>query len=185
MKHEDVIEKLKSGELIVCVNVKENSDVWLVFDHLKFKNNDDFVPFVKCRKCDIVFKHEKGSSTSNLKRHKCVKIYNLEAESETEPAKKKFKRCADSLKKECTNKLVWLCSKDLRSFNVVSGNGFRDFVKFTLNTGAILGISGVSELDFDDFLPHPTTISRNTETICQKERTKLCNTLQSLIEDGK
>ena len=180
MEREDVIEKWKTGEP-VCVNVKKCSDVWSVFERLKCQNNDELVPFVKCRKCDTVFKHEKSSSTSNLKRHKCVKLRNGEAESEgSEPPQKILKRCADSIKKECVKKLVNLCSKDLRSFNIVSGNGFREFVKFSLNTGAILGASGVSELDFDDSLPHPTTIARNTETICQEKRTNLCNTIRSL-----
>lgn len=86
------------------------------------------------------------------------------------------------MKKECADKISKLCAKDLRSFNIVSGEGFREFVEFILQSGATLGVGNIS---VDDFLLHPTTVSRRTLAMANVEREKLLAEVKKIIKSGK
>lgn len=87
--------------------------------------------------------------------------------------------------RECIQKMVRLRAKDLRSFNIVNGCAFCDFTSFCLQTGALLGVDGVSSYNLNDFLPHPTTISRNTQIIFKEEREKLSIEMEDVIANSK
>lgn len=65
-------------------------------------------------------------------------------------------------------KCVKMCSLDLRSFEFVDGNGFKELGQYLVNLGAKYG-----HLDIDSLLPHPTTISRNTIKTAKELRDKL------------
>lgn len=178
-----IFSKLKSGEFVAEDAKNARSDIWELFQKIKCTQKNEYLPYVKCKKCDVILSHEKGAATSNFKKHKCMKLHIRNDSGNT--SNKQLKKVPPSLKTECTKKLVFLCAKDLRSFNIVTGEGFRDFVQFCLEAGAVLGPSAVSEVDLTDFLPHPTTISRNAQTITEVERGKLSANILNIIAEGK
>lgn len=186
MDCKDVALMFASGDVLVESARNRKSDVWAYFELLKCKESDKYIPFVKCIRCDEIIRHAKGASTSNLKRHKCVKLHQREEDGSNTRAFKKIKTCCpDSIKKNCVQKLVMLCSKDLRSFNIVTGDGFRKYTQFCLQAGATLGVNAVADLDIEEFLPDPTTVSRNTQKLTSEERSMLVEKVKNVIANGK
>ncbi|CAG8839893.1 2295_t:CDS:1, partial [Cetraspora pellucida] len=61
-----------------------------------------------------------------------------------------------TIKELTTNKLVNFVCKDLRPFEIIEGEGFRDFSQEMINIGAKFG-----QIQVDNLFSHPTTISRN------------------------
>jgi hypothetical protein len=79
-----------------------------------------------------------------------------------------------------TRASVQLCCQDLRPFEIVSGQGFIEY------TQAILKIQHQHPnlLKAEDLLPHPTTVSRNTEKRASEVREELKTCLQEAYADG-
>lgn len=65
-----------------------------------------------------------------------------------------------SIKKLTTNKLVEFCAKDIRPFEIVLGEGFKNIAQHLWSMGALCG-----DMDVTNVLPHPTTISRNVAAV--------------------
>lgn len=147
---EQVTLKLKNGELL-CQEKSGKSEVWLNFDEIINKEEQP-IGFVMCKNCSHVFKYDYKTGTSTLKRHKCPsderqpKITSYWGKKETPTAAKEV----------VINKIVNLVCKDLRPFEIIVGQGFREFSQEMINIGATYG-----NLSVDNIFPHPTTISRN------------------------
>lgn len=82
-----------------------------------------------------------------------------------------------ALKKLITRKLVEFCAKDLRPFEIVSGEGFRNVVQHIWSLGAFYG-----NKDITCILPHPTTISRNVASIKNKIQQQVVPVIENAIK---
>ena len=60
------------------------------------------------------------------------------------------------VKSNAVEKCVAWCTKDIRPFDIVSGEGFQDLAQFLIDTGAAYG-----KVPAEVLLPHRTTISRH------------------------
>lgn len=171
-----IAEKIISG-VFTTENILGKSAIWSCLQKIRNDQNE-IVPFLHCKKCAKILKYPTNSTTSNFLKHKCVKLMQQE---NTNSTSKKFKSIDESWKNECAKKMVNFCAADLRSFNVVNGNGFKALAKFLLETGEKFG----SNINLEEFLPHATTISRKTFITAEEERMKLLHILIPLIRDGK
>ena len=112
--------------------------------------------FVSCTKCKILLSYTPSNGTSHLKRHKCVLVNRSTLIIDNYFEEKLKKDIPTQVANEMVEKCVKMCSLDLRSFEFVDGNGFKELGQYLVNLGAKYG-----HLDIDNLLPHPT-ISRNT-----------------------
>lgn len=85
-----------------------------------------------------------------------------------------------AVKKLTTTKLVELCAKDIRPYNIVLGVGFRSFIQHIWSMGATYG-----DMDVSCILPHPTTISRNVAAVRADKEEKILPVIESAIERGE
>jgi len=74
---------------------------------------------------------------------------------------------------------VQFSAVDLRSFNVINGDGFRNLAQGLVNVGADHG-----KIDINTVLPHPTTVSRKTTSVAQRVRDGFLPEVQSAAKDG-
>ena len=65
----------------------------------------------------------------------------------------------------------------MRPFEIITGQGFREFAQEMINIGSIHGC-----LQVDDLFPHPTTISRNIIKDADSLKIKIANTLKEIFE---
>lgn len=70
-----------------------------------------------------------------------------------------------------------LICKDLCPFDIVTGQGFREFSQELINIGSTYG-----RLQVDDLFPHPTTISRNLIKDADSMKSNLKSKLKSIFE---
>ncbi|KAH8404556.1 hypothetical protein KR215_003351, partial [Drosophila sulfurigaster] len=132
---------------------------------------DQIVPgFVLRRTCSVVLKYKKGQ-TSNLQRHKCCKEINtkivlkqVSAETKTEATKV----CADWIVEDC------------RPFSAVKGTGFMKMVQFFVKLGALYG----ENVDLEDVIPDPTTISRNVQKAAEEKKKELRGEISEIVRSG-
>lgn len=70
--HNDIANKLKSGEYTTVHRPKGKSQIWCVFERICRRSDGSIVEgLVHCGACKKLYKYD-GSLTSNLCRHKCV-----------------------------------------------------------------------------------------------------------------
>jgi BRCT domain type II-containing protein len=106
------------------------------------------------------------TGSSHLSRHSCkfsADQSNIEILSSRIP-----QRVKDEVTKAC----VSLCCKDIRPFDIVTDSGFADYSQSLIKIGSLHG-----NLNVKDLLPHPTTISRNTQKEAEKLRKSLIPTI--------
>lgn len=82
------------------------------------------------------------------------------------------------MKKLLTAKLVEFCAKDMKPFEIVSGEGFRALVQHIWSLGAFYG-----NRDVGDILPHPTTISRNVSSIKEKKEQQVLPVIENAMKN--
>jgi hypothetical protein len=168
---EQVTIMLRSGELL-CLEKSGRSDVWLNFDEV-VNQQEQPVGFAICKNCSQLFKHDYKSGTSTLRRHKCPSD-----ESQTKITSFWGKKEIPAAAKEATSKkLINLVCKDLRPFEIIIGQGFREFAQEMINIGATYGI-----LPVNDLFPHPTTISRNVIKQAESVKNDLALKLKYVFE---
>lgn len=146
---EEVTLKLKNNELF-CQEKSGKSEVWMNFEEIIDKK-EQTVGYVMCKNCSQVFKYDYKTGTSSLRRHNCS---SDDKQSKITSYWGK-KTAPTSAKEVTTNKIINLVCKDLRPFEIIVGQGFREFSQEMINIGATYGNLSVNEL-----FPHPTTISR-------------------------
>lgn len=81
-----------------------------------------------------------------------------------------------ALKKLITTKMVEFCAKDMRPFEIVSGQGFKALLQHIWSLGAFYGNKNVG-----DILPHPTTISRNVSSIKKEMEQQIVPVIEKAI----
>jgi hypothetical protein len=159
---EDLQKKIGNYSLVVKSNrtKRKQSAIWEKFQCILRSDNQRIVPYVVCTGCNNVYSYTRTSGTSTLAKHKCANPQS------TEPGRPKIhsfmKRSAtNEEKKVIALSAVKLCAIDLTPFNIVAGNGFKDFVQCCMDASA----RSHGRLMVDDLLPNPTTVSRNVATV--------------------
>lgn len=164
---EQVASSLRKGEL-KCQEKKGSSEVWKDFNEV-IDMQEKPIGFAICKTCEHVFKYNYKTGTSTLKRHKCS--------DEKQPKITSFlskKSIPTVVKDITTKKMVDFVCKDLRPFEIVTGQGFKDFAQEMINIGFTYG-----SIQVDELLPHPTTISRNII----KDAEAIKSSLKVLLKD--
>lgn len=141
--------KIVSGEFKIN-NKRGKSKIWNVFGKIDNASGEELPQLVACRICKNVYKYN-HSATSNLVRHKCyidstindTKISKVEVDAAT--------------KKKTIQILTEWSIENCRPFKIVADSGFEKVGKHLVSVGARYG----PNVDLNDLLPHPTTISRN------------------------
>jgi hypothetical protein len=168
---EQVISNLKKGEL-KCQEKSGSSDVWENFNEI-VNMQDESIGFVICKICDQVFKYNYKTGTSSLKRHKCPS-------DEKQPKITSYwtsKNFPTTAKDMVTKKIINLVCKDLRPFEIIVGQGFREFSQEMIDIGSKYG-----SLQVDNLFPHPTTISRNIIKNADSLKKKIAESLKDIFE---
>src|SRR5688572_25773163 len=168
---EQVISNLKRGEL-KCQEKSGSSDVWENFNEI-VNMQDESIGFVICKICDQVFKYNYKTGTSSLKRHKCLS-------DEKQPKITSYwtsKNFPTTAKDMVTKKIINLVCKDLRPFEIIVGQGFREFSQEMIDISSKYG-----SLQVDNLFPHPTTISRNIIKNADSLKKKIAENLKDIFE---
>ena len=148
---EQVTSNLKKGELKCREKTGGSSDVWANFNEI-IDMQEQFIDYVICKNCEHVFKYNYKIGTSSLRCYKC-------SFDDKQPKITSYwttKNFPTITKEITTKKIVNFVCKDLRSFKIITGQGFREFAQEMINIGSMYGY-----LEVDDLFPHPTTVSRN------------------------
>jgi hypothetical protein len=170
---EEVTLMLKNDELL-CREKSGKSEVWLDFNEIINKEQQT-IGFVICIHCQRVIKYDYTYGTSTLKRHKCPDDENENQLKITSFwAKKSFPKVAKEI---TTKQIVNLVCKDLRPFEIILGQGFREFSQEMINIGAKYG-----SLQVDKLFPHPTTVCRNVIKEAELVKTDLIFKLKDVFQ---
>src|SRR4051812_14437131 len=76
-----------------------------------------------------------------------------------------------------TKKIVDFVCKDLRQFEIISGQDFRDFSQEMIDISSTYGL-----LQIDDLFSHPNTISRNIIKNAESVKSNLILKLKDIFE---
>ena len=169
---EQVLLNLKNGEFKYKEKKGGSSDVWTTFNEI-IDTQDQSVGFVICKNCEHILKHNYKSGTSTLKRHKCP-VNDKQPKITSYWSTKSFPTTAKDL---TTKKIVNFVCKDLRPFEIIMGQGFREFAQEMINIGSIYG-----HLQVNDLFPHPTTVSRNIIKEAESLKTKTARILKDIFD---
>jgi len=134
---------------------KTTSDAWKNFVLIAIDGERG--DYVKCINCDGVLRWKSRDGTHGLKTH--LKYCSKPSTTRTMfdlPGITKAVSVPASVKSSVADSVVTMCAKDIRSFNIVDGDGFKEFVDKVLSVGA--KYSGISATDI---LPSVTTVSRH------------------------
>ena len=81
------------------------------------------------------------------------------------------------VKEATSKKLINLVCKDIRPFEIITGQGFKEFAQEMINIDATYGTVSV-----DNLLPHPTTLSRNVVKKAESVKNDLSLKLKFIFE---
>jgi hypothetical protein len=108
--------------------------------------------FVKCKTCDDIYIYCSDQASTSLNRHKCKNV---------EECVEEVKVASVDQKLRINKKLMIMCVKDGRPFEISKSAGFIDFVQEVIDVSRGLDY----RLDAKTLLWHPTTISRNVHNL--------------------
>ncbi|CAL9694246.1 unnamed protein product [Knipowitschia caucasica] len=185
----EVQKKIKSRELSLHLEGEPvhvgKSDVWQHF-HFVVDKDKVSVGFVQCRHCHALLAFEtKKTGTSSLIRHTkaCRQKRQDEAtKSQQQTPMTSFitvPKVPQRLKQAITDKCVDFCTKDLRPFYTVSGEGFQALAQELINIGASYGRIAASSV-----LPHHGTISKACLEKAEMKREQLVSELKQTLASG-
>jgi len=179
-----------NSDRVKLVNYESGkSDVWPSF--VKVFLDDTFSQFVKCTACSTLLKWKAKDGTSGLKAHmkscpaqrKNTAITPLAGfltcDSATPTSTSQRRHLTTSDRLDVTESIVRFCARDIRPFNIVEGEGFRDLAHKLIHLGAKYGDIPASEV-----LPSGRTLSRHVDDMCSKERDSLKRTLVGIDRFG-
>lgn len=150
-------KKLKSGDCKLLDKVDGKAEFWKCFYKVVFNNETEKeTGFVCCTKCKTLMAYTYNTGSSHLSRHKCMLVSRESKSSMLSFVTKKNKSLPNNVMNECKEKCIKFVCQDIRPMDIVSGPGFKDLASYLIKVGSQFG-----QIDVDDLLPHPTTISRN------------------------
>lgn len=166
-----------------CILVEKNgsSVVWQTFKNVMYNDEKHtYTGFVVCVKCSMLFKYNYSTGTSTLSRHKCA-ITNIQKGTQSSMdsfVSKRMKTIPEKLKSECIDKCVRFCSLDIRPMTTIAGPGFKELGQFLIKVGSQHG----PDININDLMPHPTTITTNTIKMASNHRNALFENILPFIQ---
>lgn len=79
-----------------------------------------------------------------------------------------------------THKVVEFCARDVRPYEIITGQGFLNLVQYFVSIGAKYG-----EIDVKTVLPHPTTVSRHVSDVRDEMQAKVLPIIEEAINKGE
>lgn len=178
MENQEVINSdMCSGETILQPVTNRRSKIWDNF-YLVLDKNSKEQGLVQCKSCQKNLKYS-GSrgGTSHLNRHKCATI-TPQAQNIALFFPKKT-QVTTQTKDEIINACVKFCAKDIRPFGIVKGAGFRNLAQKLIAVGASYG-----NIDVNEVIPHPTTISKHVGEIAIRVRQKIFPEIRNAMHNS-
>lgn len=151
--HAFVAEKIANG---VYTLSQRHKGIWNVLSEILKEDETIVEGLVYCRTCRKLLKYS-GHQTSNLNRHKgCQALKQPEV----------LKTVAADDKKNAIDICTAWVTEDCRPFSAITGSGLVKLVKFFIKKGATYG----ENVDVNDLLPDPTTISRKVQKSADEKK---------------
>ena len=153
MSNTEICQCLKVGSFsISCFDKKRKnrSTVWESFGQILMSSTTVIKEKVACRTCLTVLNYRYQWGTSNLVAHKkgCEKRRQSTEGNVSQEVK-------TDIKKNVKSAVVQFVCQDLRAFNAVAGDGFRNLADQMINLGCQFGEAVTAR----EVLPHPNTVS--------------------------
>lgn len=175
--------KIKTGECVL-ENVKGKSNAWNLFKKIMYTNNNEAqcpleTGYVYCTKCTTILTYNSTDGLSHINRHKCPLINQSNTINVFFEKKRKL-NIPSKVANEAIDHCIKFCSLDIRPFEILDGEGFKQLCQFLINTGARYG-----QVDAAELLPHPTTVSRNCLKMAATLRNELLKNVIPYFDDGR
>ena len=132
-----------------------------------FENNETH--FVKCNKCEELFKYNVKTGNSNLIRH----IQNCKPISQNQAINNIFKDYS-AKKSKIADAAAICCCVDLLPFNFIEGRGFRLLAKELIKCGQ----NPNEFIDIDKLLPARKTVSNHVNSKYLMLRSRIISELR-------
>jgi len=170
-------KKLKSDNCKLLENIDGKAAFWKCFNKVVYNNDmGKETGFVCCTKCKVLMGYTYNKGSSHLGRHKCVLLSRESKNSMLPFLTKKNKSLPNNVLNECKEKYIQFVCQDIRPMDIVSGPGFKSLASYLIEVGSQFG-----QIDVDDLLPHPTTISRNLIKNTDTKREQLFKSIKPFL----
>ena len=190
-KKKEILRLLKEGKLVTTTEApsSSNSEFWSILLRIRSSNDTGtFEPFVQCSLCDQVLSYDSKNGTRSLSHHaqSCSK---KTAASKSTLSIEKYMKKNVIISPEDKQMITLACSKycafDMRSFNSVKGDGFRQLCQELINVGYKYGGLKAQIPSAESILPDPTNISRRIQHLSAEYRVKLINIFKEDLKHVK
>lgn len=172
---DDIENGLSSGIYELCGNAGIRSNIWKCFKMIRDTNTSNMLDFVRCNRCQTVLKYKRTSGTKFLWDHErqCKIRHPQPIQSTVTLNSDQWCR---QMKKDLTKSAVDMCARDMRSFEIIKGEGFRDFCQTLMDMQPGPHVREV--------FPSARTVSRNTTAAYKAALDELKPELTRAIEAG-
>lgn len=167
----EIEEKIRSGVFQLIQRRRGKSEIWTIFAQILKDDGTILNGYVCCRTCKKILKYD-GKHSSNLNRHKCFNLASQNTSSKQVNAEDK---------QEAINACTTWIIEDCRPFTAIEGSGFRKMVHFFIKIGSRYG----ENVDIDDLLPDPSTLSRRITKTAQEKKNEVKSKISKIVSDGK
>jgi hypothetical protein len=185
-KKKEILSGIKDGRLST---VKEppslsTGEFWSNLVRIK-DSNGVYEPFVQCIICQQILSYESKNGTNSLNIHvqSCMKRTNASKSTiSIETYVKKGVGVPPDDKRSITIACSKYCAFDMRSFNSVHGDGFKQLCQVLVDIGYKYGLNKTNKPSAEALLPDRTNISRTIKQIANEYRSKMNEILRRDLE---
>ncbi|CAF2122290.1 unnamed protein product, partial [Rotaria magnacalcarata] len=154
----------------------------------KFTSNDVYEPFVQCTICQQILSCDVKNGTNSLTLHvqNCTKKINLpKSTMPIDCYTKKIAAASSDDKRTVNLACSKYCAFDMRSFNSVHGDGFKQICQVLIDIGYKYGLMKTIKPLTDILIPDRTNISRTIKQIANEYRLKMNEILRQELKQVK
>jgi hypothetical protein len=188
-KKKEILSAIKEGKLCTSAEPPSLSSGEFWSSLLRIKDlNGIYEPFVQCTICQQILSYESKNGTKSLNSHvqSCIRKTNLsKCNLSIENYVKKSSDVSPDDKRLITIACSKYCAFDMRSFNSVNGDGFRQLCQALFDLGYKYGSMRLVKPSIDALLPDRTNISRTIKQIASEYRSKMNEILRKDLEQTK
>ncbi|KAL1249344.1 hypothetical protein QQF64_020349 [Cirrhinus molitorella] len=173
--------KVEVGNLHLKKKNAVKSNVWDRFSEVVSAGDNSSIGYVRCNSCEKIYKHESHKTgTSSLSRHICGGSKKNEGSVTSQIITAFLKsKVPAHVKSEVTDSCVELCCRDLRPFDIVSGDGFHTVAQCLINIGSRYG-----RVDASSVLPHRQTVCDRAKATAKEKKEILSKKINKALDFG-
>lgn len=183
---DEIKVKLARGDYKIVENdsSRATSDIWKKFGLIADEENNIISGYAGCKACCKVFAFDsKKLGTSSLRKHVDSCKRSTESVAASSSIDRFFSKSLSTPRREDKEAIAQLAvkfvSRDIRSFETVSGVGFLELAQGLIDVGARAG-----SVDAQQLLPDPTTVSRRLKKCAEDTRQSITPELRSQMTDS-